>query len=186
VQYVEVTPVVVTVVLAGALALAAGLIRARRHGAAGGWTAAGVVLLVGAVATTLVVTLGPVETLGSSGPSANLVPFRDIRAVLRSGNASLILLNLAGNALLFAPVGFLLALVLRRPLTGLLLGVLLSVFEESLQYVAGRAADVDDVILNGVGVGVGVLAAVAVRAFVRAEHRDDASSRPRGGARGPG
>jgi glycopeptide antibiotics resistance protein len=175
-QYVDVRPVLLVAVAALVLT---GAVAALTRPPVRGRAVLGA-LLAGAVAVTLVVTLGPVETSGPSEASLNLVPFRDIRQVLRSGNAQLAVLNLGGNTALFAPVGALLALLLRRWPLALLLGVGLSVVEEGLQYATGRAADVDDVLLNGAGVLVGVLAGLAVRAV--AARRPHPHGRPPGRA----
>jgi hypothetical protein len=164
VRYVDLVPVLATalgaVVLAGAASVAA-----RSGGPAARRRAVLASLRAGAIAVTVVVTLGPVTAGDSAGSSVNLVPFRDIGAVLRSGNASLAVVNLAGNILLFAPVGFLLGLLVRRPVLAVPLGIVLSTAEEALQFVVGRVADVDDVLLNALGTLLGVMAARAVRAL---------------------
>lgn len=67
-------------------------------------------------------------------------------------------LNLTANVALFVPAGLLAPLVdvrargLRRVL---LFGFALSLAIEFTQFVIGRSADVDDVILNVLGVGIG-------------------------------
>jgi glycopeptide antibiotics resistance protein len=167
VQYVDVVPVLVVVLAALVVAGVAAVVRPEARGP----VVLGI-LLIGAVAVTLVVTLGPIAPGVPAERSLNLVPLRDIRAVLRSGNAGLATLNLAGNVALFVPVGFLLALAVRRWPIAVVLGVALSAAEEAVQYAVGRAADVDDVLLNGLGVVLGVGAALAVRALWTRTRRD--------------
>jgi VanZ family protein len=98
---------------------------------------------------------------------ANLVPFREIARSLSAPDTRYGLLNLWGNVVAFVPVGVLGLLALRRGsrvawLIVLGAGTALSVVLEVAQYGVGRSADVDDVILNGIGVGLGIaLAAIA-------------------------
>ena len=164
-QYFDVAPAVTVALVSVLVAVGAA---ARPAAGTSRWRAAGAVLLAGAVVVTVVVTLGPVTHEGPPSPasarSVNLVPFRGIRAVLASHDVSTVLLHLGGNVLLFAPVGLLLALLLRRPLVAVVLGALLSATEEALQYVVGRVADVDDVLLDVTGVVLGCAAAVIASA----------------------
>jgi VanZ family protein len=66
------------------------------------------------------------------------------------------------NVLLFLPLGFFLALLLRRPITAALLCVVLSVAIECYQSsLTTRVGSFADVVANGLGAGAGaVLAAV--------------------------
>ncbi len=93
----------------------------------------------------------------------NFIPFRTIwlfweRRADSSAWASISLLNLAGNVLLFVPVGVLLPLAYPkcdcfRTLFLWSLGGIVCI--ETLQYFFGRVADVDDVILNVAGILLG-------------------------------
>jgi glycopeptide antibiotics resistance protein len=99
---------------------------------------------------------------------ANLVPFREIARSLSVLETRYGLLNLWGNVVAFIPVGVLGLLALRRGsrrawLIALGAGTALSVVLEVTQYGVGRSADVDDVILNGIGVGLGVVLAALAR-----------------------
>ena len=71
--------------------------------------------------------------------------------------------NAAGNVLLFFPLGMLLLLVWRRLRTwhGVMIAIVLSSSIEFAQYVtrawgSNRSADVNDIILNGVGACLGL------------------------------
>jgi glycopeptide antibiotics resistance protein len=93
----------------------------------------------------------------------NWVPFDTIRLYIdyyRIVTLELSLLNLVGNVLLFIPLGFLLKLQKNPPLKGgmvLVLGMALSLLLEGLQYVSGTGVmDIDDVMLNSLGVGIGL------------------------------
>lgn len=98
----------------------------------------------------------------------NLVPLRTVWSYAFGSNDhvsnwdQISSLNLLANVGLFMPIGFLLPL-LRSRITRLkhvfVVGVTVSVAIEVVQFFFGRSADVDDVILNvlGVCVGYGVL-----------------------------
>lgn len=98
--------------------------------------------------------LGP----GQAGP-ANFVPLRTIWPQLHGRpNTFIALANLAGNTLLFVPVGFLVPLVIRRVSwpSAIALGIGVGLLMETLEVIfrVGRF-DVDDITLNAVGVIVG-------------------------------
>jgi glycopeptide antibiotics resistance protein len=124
-------------------------------------------LLLAAVLGVLAVTL--LHGVGTGGERhANLVPGAGIRAELGNLNRSLGLVNVLGNVALFVPVG-LLAPVALQASAGRAIGgcTALSAAIELVQYVTGRNADVDDVLLNALGGAVGALVAVAALAVVR-------------------
>jgi glycopeptide antibiotics resistance protein len=99
---------------------------------------------------------------------ANLVPFREIARSLTDHEPGYGLLNFWGNIVAFVPVGVLALLAVRRDrrrawLVALAGGAALSAALEISQFGVGRSADIDDVILNAVGVGLGVALACAGR-----------------------
>ncbi len=99
---------------------------------------------------------------------ANLVPFREIARSLTDREPGYGLLNFWGNIVAFVPVGVLGLLAIRRDrrrawLIALAGGAALSIALELSQYGVGRSADIDDVILNAIGVGLGVAFARAAR-----------------------
>jgi len=114
---------------------------------------------------TVVVILAATLTQGQPGVHAvNLRPGHDIRLELTNVNARTGLINVVGNVVMFVPVGALLVAAVgdsvRRAVVG---SALLSLTIECCQYQIGRAADVDDVLLNTAGGLLGaVLAATAV------------------------
>ena len=115
------------------------------------------VLLAGAVLAALSVTL----VTGYGGSGVNLVPGAGIRSAWLNVSPGVGALNLLGNVLMFVPIGLLLP-----PATGWRLAAStaacagLSLAVEVVQSVLGRAADVDDVLLNTLGGALG--AAVGV------------------------
>lgn len=78
-------------------------------------------------------------------------PFQEIRRGLRGG--PWIFFILLGNIGIFLPLGFLTALLWRRPACwkSTLMGLLSSCVIEFIQLFIGRSTDIDDVILNTLG-----------------------------------
>lgn len=152
-------------VLVGLLAAgAASLPALRRRDAAAATLAAARVLLVAALLAVLAVTM----MSGVGGTGVNLVPGSGIRSALNNVNRGLGLLNLVGNVVMFAPVGFLLPVVARLRLRGAVAACAsLSVTVELLQLMLGRSLDIDDVLLNTLGGALGAAAGVAVADWLR-------------------
>lgn len=102
----------------------------------------------------------------TSQSSPNFIPFQSIMTILSKGVAvnadeipGTIFSNLLGNILLFVPFPVLLRKALSaRPSTKriILLGLGFSICIEILQFFLGRTMDVDDIILNAIGVVLGV------------------------------
>jgi glycopeptide antibiotics resistance protein len=119
---------------------------------------------VGALLAVLAVT----TMNGPGGTGVNLMPGSGIRTTLNNVNRDLGLLNLVGNVVMFAPVGFLMPLATRLSLRGVVVVcVSLSVSVELLQLMLGRSLDVDDVLLNTFGGALGAAAGVTVAAWLR-------------------
>lgn len=92
-----------------------------------------------------------------AGADVNLMPFRTILYYVRTGGGAS-WLNLIGNVLFFAPFGVCVPRLFAklggwRPM--LIIAVAIPLIIEILQFIFGRSADVDDVILNAVGVLLG-------------------------------
>lgn len=96
----------------------------------------------------------------AGGLHYNLIPFQifvDIGRELRDGNMLGLLISLLGNVVMFLPLGFFPALLwrgidLKR---ALVIGCCASLTIELFQLPLGRSADVDDLWLNTLGVGLG-------------------------------
>lgn len=95
------------------------------------------------------------------GYNLNLEPFYTIRSQIRHWPAAWAVRNLVGNVLAFVPFGFLLPRSHRRIQSGFVVMLVALAFIcaiEVFQYVTLLGAcDVDDVILNLLGCGVGYL-----------------------------
>ena len=94
------------------------------------------------------------------GWGINLEPGFTIRSMLEKGSRGQKMVNLAGNVLIFAPLGFLAPLLWRKlrhwwAALGLSMGV--SCLIEFLQLFLGRSVDVVDLILNTLGGLLGYL-----------------------------
>ncbi|MGZ4499066.1 MAG: VanZ family protein [Nocardioidaceae bacterium] len=134
----------------------------------------------------LAVTLGGGDA--SFGRSVNLQPGAGIRAELDNVNHALGVVNILGNIVVFVPLGWLTAvLVLYAPSVGelrglrrgALAGLVLSLTIEMSQYFLGRAADVDDVLLNTAGAVLGATIGAALSAL-RRRHLSAAANRETG------
>lgn len=92
----------------------------------------------------------------------NLIPFKVIANTYReafvNGVRSYFFINFLGNIMMFMPFGFFVPLLWDRS-NGkvILLGCLASVFIEVCQLFLYRSTDIDDVILNVIGVVLGLL-----------------------------
>ncbi len=102
----------------------------------------------------------------------NLIPFHTIAEfwdALQNGSRSHAFINLAGNVVLFVPLGFLLPRVFPKAKTFggcMLLVFLIMLCVEILQLVTLLGSfDVDDLILNIIGAAVGYVLYAAVRAI---------------------
>ena len=104
----------------------------------------------------------------------NLIPFKTLYQYLFQTNVNVdswsvvSLLNITGNILLFSPIGFFVPLFWARWRSFkkvLLLGLTVTLFIEITQLFIGRSTDIDDVILNTVGVllGYGILSLLKIK-----------------------
>ncbi len=96
------------------------------------------------------------------GYGINLTPLATIRAMLEYGGTGQKLINLAGNVLIFVPLGALPPLLWRRwrhLWAAVLLSLGASCAIECAQLFVGRSVDVDDVLLNLLGGVTGYLLA---------------------------
>jgi VanZ family protein len=176
-------------VLACAAVLVAGVLLVRTVRAAGtgrrGPVALARLAWVGFVLVVVWLTVS--LDLGAEG-GVNLVPFATVRLQLEGLEPVRAAWNLLGNLVLLVPF----ALLARaawgwRVVATTVAGGALSVAVEVGQYFSGRSADVDDVMVNGLGALLGaVLAAVVVRLVRRDEGTPRHDGSPWSGPSGPG
>ena len=84
-----------------------------------------------------------------------------MRELYYYGTYDAIINNIGMNIILFIPFGFFICLITEKEFLTSILGCLLSISIETLQYVLplGRTTNIDDVILNVVGTLIGILIA---------------------------
>lgn len=115
----------------------------------------------------------------------NWIPFQTIfdysfqtnEQVMNWGTVSL--LNLAGNVFLFSPIGFFLPLLWTRWQSFrkiLWVGLGTTCFIEFVQFFIGRSSDIDDILLNTIGVLIGYWA-FSVGQFIQRKNVANAISR---------
>ena len=94
--------------------------------------------------------------------TANFVPFHTIKLYIRMLPDTLAMLNLVGNVAGFVPLGYLVPLVFKKHSSffkTLVFGLLFILFIEIIQLLTGLGEfDVDDIILNMLGVLLGNIA----------------------------
>ena len=122
------------------------------------------ILLYSVLAFYLVILFGLLFMKAHSFSSINIVPFYSIGNYLFSDDKLLrafAFSNVVGNIILFVPLGVYLPLFIREKgiLKNVLWIILISALVEILQFVFRvGASDIDDVILNGLGGFIGIIA----------------------------
>ncbi|AWE06952.1 teicoplanin resistance protein VanZ [Lysinibacillus sp. 2017] len=122
------------------------------------------ILLYAVLVFYLVVLFGLLFLKARDFSSVNLVPFYSIGSFLFSDDPLLHAFsfsNVIGNIVLFVPLGLYLSLFIREKnvVKNVLLVIFISVSVEVLQFVFKvGATDIDDVILNGFGGFIGIIA----------------------------
>jgi glycopeptide antibiotics resistance protein len=98
-----------------------------------------------------------------SAQTLNIIPFKifsRLAALEGERFTSYLIINLLGNILLFIPLGFFHRLSVRKKLwQSCVFGLCLTVGIEVFQLFLPRATDIDDIILNFLGVAIGAAAA---------------------------
>lgn len=92
----------------------------------------------------------------------NVIPFKTICGVIKSGNLTRIAVQIGGNIALFVPMPIFFILMGKEPKTSLIRGLAIVCGIEFLQLAlslmygfAYRSFDIDDILLNGTGVILG-------------------------------
>lgn len=132
-----------------------------------------------------------------SMPRYNLIPLKSIRNLFIKGltynnpetkhlHTLIIYINLLGNLLIFAPIGFFSALLFKEPkwYKSLLAGFSLSLCIEIVQiFLITRSFDVDDLLLNSLGTLIGYLIFklfMRIPVYKRFSKKSGNSQRPKG------
>jgi glycopeptide antibiotics resistance protein len=139
-------------------------------------------LLIAYVECLLYLTLFPSNGIPTDRiASMNLIPFRTINLYMNfQGNIYLQIINLLGNIVVFIPIGIFIVLLMKKATFkhSLLIGLGSTLFIEVMQLVLSingvisRSFDVDDLLLNTIGVIVGYFMAIVFRTYLnRADNR---------------
>lgn len=94
----------------------------------------------------------------AEGNAINIKPFRTIGGFVRNGLGTGFYINIVANVFMFLPLGFLLPFLWsrwRRFYRMLGMSLLIPVVIEFIQLFIGRSVDVDDIILNAIGILLG-------------------------------
>ena len=186
--------------LIGALALVllVRIIRGLRYKEVNVWRELFIIALVLYVAFLSTQTFEPFDIRANGfEPRYNFEPFKTIKTMYAAGMAyktpetdhlhvAIIYINLLGNLLIFAPVGFLSAFLFKEPkgYKSVLAGFSLSMSVEIVQlFLITRSFDVDDLILNTLGTFFGYLVFklfTLMPWFKRFAIKTGESDRPRG------
>lgn len=105
---------------------------------------------------------GTIRIIGSAVSENNFIPFRSVPITYKeafvNGNINYFIINFLGNIAVFVPFGFLIPLLFNiKKRYVILIGAAISFFIEFCQLFLPRNTDVDDIILNTVGTGAGLL-----------------------------
>lgn len=92
----------------------------------------------------------------------NIIPFKIIKDTIyetfKLNNLSYFIISFLGNIFIFIPIGFLISLIWNiKDKKVILIGFLISLSIELTQIFLKRTTDIDDLILNTLGVIIGVL-----------------------------
>lgn len=88
----------------------------------------------------------------------NIIPFKIVKDVYISHNLNYFLISFYYNIFIFIPVGFLVSLIWNmKDKNVILIGFLISLSIELTQLFLKRTTDIDDLILNTLGVIIGLL-----------------------------
>jgi glycopeptide antibiotics resistance protein len=119
----------------------------------------------------LVLKIGGADANGQ----ANFVPFKTILPYIQQGMGSIMFgVNIIGNIVLPLPLGFLVPLVFRKMTwqKSIALAIIVPLFIEGMQVLLQMGIfDIDDVILNGLGVMIGFWIFILFEKLVRVQVR---------------
>ena len=121
-----------------------------------------VALTTQAVLPKFIIDFNGIHNIETGIHKLNLVPFRflvDIyNETIIKGDIVFFLINIVGNTLLFVPLGFCIPLLWNVSYSkAMFIGFCYTLFIEVAQMFMPRVSDVDDLILNSIGVAAGVL-----------------------------
>ncbi len=104
--------------------------------------------------------ISPISGFGlrNFGQGINLIPFAGIADILSQGMMVYSVINIVGNVLMFAPIGFFAPILCKKYehlSRTVLVGASISLLIECSQLFLARGTDIDDLILNTLGAVIG-------------------------------
>lgn len=114
-----------------------------------------------AILPKFIINLDGIQIIEKGMHKVNLVPFRFLGDIynktILEGDIVFFLINIVGNTLLFVPIGFCIPLLWNISYKKvMLIGLGYTLFIELTQMLMPRVTDVDDIILNSLGVLIGI------------------------------
>ena len=117
--------------------------------------------MVGLASITIIPKFDSHGNLIVSKTRLNFIPFKiiyDTIIQLNSGNIYYLLISFLGNIIMFMPIGFFIKKIYNLDTKKIVkIGFLISLSIEIIQIFTGRQTDIDDLILNTLGVYLGTL-----------------------------
>ena len=117
--------------------------------------------LVGLFSQTIIPKYDSNNNLIVSKVRLNLIPFKiiyDTITELKKGNIYYLIISFIGNIIMFIPIGYFIKLLYKiNDKKIILIGFLISLFIGTTQIFTGRETDIDDLILNTLGVYIGAI-----------------------------
>ena len=114
-----------------------------------------------AILPKFIIDFDGIHNIETGTHRVNLIPFKFLRDIYNEtivkGDIVFFLINIVGNTLLFVPLGFCIPLLWNIPYDKvMLIGLAYTLFIEITQMFMPRVSDVDDIILNCIGVAIGI------------------------------
>ncbi len=123
------------------------------------------IFVIGLTSQTIIpkieITNSGINVVTKGVHTTNLIPFKvliDTYNQVFNGNINALLINFLGNIIMFIPIGFFIKLLFKiSDKRTIFIGFCSSLFIETTQLFLKRGTDVDDLMLNTIGVILGVL-----------------------------
>lgn len=114
------------------------------------------------VTPKFIIDMNGIHIIHQDLDNINIIPFYIFvdfyNECIKKGEYNYLFINIFGNILLFIPIGFLLPYLFNIKYKRVMLyGIMFSFIVEIIQIWLPRVTDIDDIILNNIGVYIGIL-----------------------------
>lgn len=121
-----------------------------------------IALTLQAITPKYIIDLNGIEIIEKGNHSVNLIPFKMFydfyNESIMNGKNRYFIINILGNIIMFIPIGIFLPILFHISYKKvILIGLMYSLFIETMQLMLPRVTDIDDIILNILGVSIGIL-----------------------------